>query len=47
MHKAEIAQEELKREAKMSKDPLSYFCAAEDCGIVATRKSAPKRCGGG
>ena len=47
VRKAEIAQEELKREAKMSKDPLSYFCAAEDCGIAATRKSALKRCGGG
>ena len=43
---AEIAEEDLKREAKVSKDPLSYFCAAEDCGIVATKKSTLKRCGG-
>ena len=45
--KAEIAEEDLKREAKVSKDPLSYFCAAEDCGIVATKKSTLRRCGGG
>ncbi|KAF9782248.1 hypothetical protein BJ322DRAFT_1111124 [Thelephora terrestris] len=45
--KAEIIEEDSKREAKVSKDPLSYFCAAEDCGIVATKKSTLKRCGGG
>ena len=45
--KAEMAEESLKREAKVSKDPLSYFCAAEDCGIVATKKSTLQRCGGG
>jgi len=44
---AEIAEEGLKREAKVSKDPLGYFCAAEDCGIVATKKSTLRRCGGG
>jgi len=45
--KAEVAEEDLKREAKVSKDPLGYFCAAEDCGIVATKKSTLRRCGGG
>ena len=45
--KAEVAEEDLKRETKVSKDPLSYFCAAEDCGIVATKKSTLRRCGGG
>ena len=44
---AEMAEEDSKREAKVSKDPLGYFCAAEDCGIVATKKSTLKRCGGG
>lgn len=44
--KAELAEESLKREAKVSKDPLSYSCAAEDCGIVATKKSTLWRCGG-
>ena len=44
---AEFTEESLKREVKVSRDPLSYFCAAEDCGIVATKKSALKRCGGG
>lgn len=44
---AEMAEEDLKREAKVSKDPLSYFCAAEDCGIVATKKSTLRRCAGG
>ena len=45
--KAEIAEEDLKREVKVAKDPLSYFCAAEDCGIVATRKKTLRRCAGG
>ena len=45
--KAEMVREELKREAKVSKDPLSYFCAADDCGIVATKKSTLRRCAGG
>ena len=44
---AELAEESLRREAKVSKDPLGYFCAAEDCGIVATKKSTLRRCGGG
>jgi len=43
---AELAEENLKRAVKVSKDPLSYFCAAEDCGIVATKKSTLWRCGG-
>lgn len=44
--KAELAEEDSKKEAKVSKDPLSYFCAAEDCGITATKKSTLWRCGG-
>ena len=44
--KAEMAEENLKREAKVSRDPLGYSCAAEDCGIVATKKSTLRRCGG-
>jgi hypothetical protein len=44
---AEMAEEKLKREVKVSKDPLGYFCAAEECGIVATKKSTLWRCGGG
>ena len=47
VRKAEMAEENLRREAKVSKDPLSYSCAAEDCGIVATKKSTLWRCGGG
>lgn len=47
MRKAELAKENLKREARLSKDPLSYSCAAEGCGIVATKKSTLWRCGGG
>ena len=43
---AEVASEDSKREAKVSKDPLSYFCASEDCGIVATKKSDLRRCAG-
>lgn len=39
MRKAELAKENLKREARLSKDPLSYSCAAEGCEIVATKKS--------
>jgi hypothetical protein len=45
--KAEMAEEDSQREVKVSKDPLSYFCAAEDCGIIATKKSTLWRCGGG
>jgi len=44
---AEMAEENLKREVKVSKDPLCYSCAAEDCGIMATKKSTLWRCGGG
>jgi len=43
---AERAEENQKREAKVSKDPLGYFCAAEDCGIVVTKKSTLRRCAG-
>lgn len=45
--KEELAEQRSKREAKVSRDPLSYFCAAEDCGIIATKKSTLRRCGGG
>jgi len=44
---AELAEEKLKREAKVSKDPMGYFCAAEDCGIVVTKKRTLRSCGGG
>ena len=44
---AEMAEENSRREAKVFKDPMSYFCAAEDCWIVAVKKSTLKRCGGG
>lgn len=44
---AEIAAENLKREAKLSKSPLGYFCAAQDCGIAAAKKSTLWRCSGG
>ena len=46
VRKAEMAEEDSRREAKVSRDALSYFCTAEDCGIVATKKSTLKRCGG-
>jgi hypothetical protein len=45
--KAELAEEYSKRATKVSKDPLSYFCALDDCGIIATKKSTLWRCGGG
>jgi len=44
--KAEMAEEKSKRDAKVSKDPLSYFCAAEDCGIVVTKKRTLRKCSG-
>ena len=44
---AERAEAKLKKEEKVMRDPLGYFCAAEDCGIVATKKSTLWRCGGG
>ena len=44
--KAEMAEEKSKRDAKVSKDPLSYFCAADDCGIVVTKKRTLLRCSG-
>jgi len=44
---AEVAKEKLKRERKLSKDPLGYFCAAEDCGIMVTKKYTLWSCGGG
>ena len=43
---AERAEENSRRDAKVSKDPLSYFCAAEDCELVATKKSTLRRCAG-
>ena len=44
---AEAAAERLKKEAKLSREPLGYFCAAEDCGIVVAKKYALKSCAGG
>jgi len=43
---AEVAEEKSKRDGKLSKDPLGYFCAAEDCGIMVTKKSTLRKCGG-
>ena len=43
----EVAAEKLKREGKLSKDPMGYFCAAEDCGIMVTKKYTLRSCGGG
>ena len=42
--KVEMAEEKSKREAKVS--TLNYFCAAEDCGIVVTKKFTLGRCSG-
>ena len=43
---AELAEKKLKREVKLSKDPMGYFCAAKDCGITVTNKSTLRKCGG-
>ena len=43
----ELAETKLKRDVKLSRDPMGYFCAAEDCGIMATKKSTLRKCGGG
>ena len=45
-HDAEAAAEKLKREAKLSRDPLGYFCAAEDCGITVKKRSTLWECSG-
>ena len=44
---AEMAAEKSKREAKLSKVPLDYLCAAWDCGIAVTKKQTLQTCGGG
>ena len=44
---AGVAEEKLKGEAKLAEDPLGYFCAAEDCGIMVTKKYTLWSCGGG
>ena len=46
MRLAEVNKVTAKRDAKVSKTPLQYICAAEDCGIQATKKSGLLRCGG-
>ena len=46
MRLAEVNKVTAKRDAKVSKTPLQYVCAAEDCGIQATKKSGLLRCGG-
>ena len=43
---AKEAKEKLRREDKLSKDPLAFFCAAADCGIMATKRSTLRKCGG-
>jgi len=42
----EFQEEEAQREAKVSKKPLAYRCAAEGCGVGATKKATLQRCGG-
>ena len=42
----ELAEKKLKRDVKLSKDPMGYFCAAKDCGITVTKKSTLRKCGG-
>ena len=44
--KEEIAREKEKREEKVGKRRNAYFCAAEGCGIEATKKSGLKTCSG-
>lgn len=46
MRMAEVNKVTAKRDAKVSKAPLQYVCAARDCGIQATKKSGLLRCGG-
>jgi hypothetical protein len=43
---AEIRAEDQKRDAKFSKAPNLYQCAAERCGIEATKKSGLSQCAG-
>jgi hypothetical protein len=43
---AEIQAEKQKRDAKASKAPNLYQCAADRCGIEATKKSGLSRCSG-
>jgi len=47
MRDAEAAGEMLKREGKLFKDPMGYSCAAEDCGIMGTKKYTLRSCSGG
>ena len=44
---AEVAAKKSKREAGLSREPLGYFCAAEDCGIEVEKKYVLKSCAGG
>jgi len=46
MRMAEVNKAAAKRDAKVSKAPLKYVCAADDCGIQATKKSGLLRCAG-
>jgi len=46
MRMAEVNKVTAKRDAKVSKTPLQYVCAAGDCGIQATKKSGLLQCGG-
>ncbi|KAF9654423.1 hypothetical protein BDM02DRAFT_3106814 [Thelephora ganbajun] len=43
---AEVHKERSKQDAKVSKAPHQYVCAANDCGIQATKKSGLLRCAG-
>lgn len=42
----EMEAEDDKRQEKVSKAPNMYVCAAQGCGIQATKKSGLSRCGG-
>ena len=43
---AGVVEEKLKRGAKLSKDAPSYFCAAENCRIIVTKKYTLRSCAG-
>ena len=44
--KAELQERQVKWEEKQAKRPNAYACAAERCGIEATRKAGLMRCAG-
>lgn len=46
MRTEEMNRASAKRDSKVARTPLKYVCAAEDCGIQATKKSGLLRCAG-